>query len=101
MYMFQQEKEKETDELENFFGQIHEFHTPTPAPAVFVPAALPPRYAINFVPALHVTPPVSASAARLSPVSPVSASVPAVLSSPYSVVSSAYLVIPSCIETKP
>ena len=45
------EKEEEKEEMEDFFCQIYEFHVPTPAPAVFAPAALPPRYAISFVPA--------------------------------------------------
>ena len=46
----ERESEKETDKLETFFFNIYEFHNPVPDPPVFVPAALPPRYAINFVP---------------------------------------------------
>ena len=73
----EKEKEKEKDEMEDFFCQIHEFLIPTPAPAVFVQAALPPRYAINFVPAnVHVS---------ASP-------------SPYPVVSSPNFVVPPCTD---
>ena len=45
------EKEKEEDKLERFFGHLYKFHNPVPNAPVFVPAELPPRYAIEFVPA--------------------------------------------------
>ena len=47
----EKEKEKEEDKLELFFYKLHEFHNPVPNASVFVPAELPPRYVINFVPA--------------------------------------------------
>ena len=38
----------------SFFCHIYEFHNPVPnAAPVFVPADLPPRYAINFIPAVN------------------------------------------------
>ena len=107
-------KEEEEDKLETFFCQLYEFHNPpvpVPVAPVFVPAELPPRYAINFVPAAP------------SVISPVVIPVPAlvvsdsvmsdshVLSTDYSVISSVnfvvsdptHPVIPSspsaCIET--
>ena len=89
------EKEKETDEMENFFCQIYEFHIPTPTPAVFIPAALPPRYAISFVPALPVSPalaPVSPTSVPASPVSPVIAPPATPVTDGFSVVSSANFV---------
>ena len=52
------EKVKEEDKLETFFCKIHEFHNPVPVAPVFIPAELPSRYAIDFVPAApSVTPP--------------------------------------------
>ena len=46
------EKEEEVDKLERLFCLIYEFHNPVQNTApVFVPAELPPRYAINFLPA--------------------------------------------------
>ena len=46
------EKEEEEDKLERLFCNIYEFHNPVQnAAPVFVPAELPPRYAINFLPA--------------------------------------------------
>src|SRR5258706_5199548 len=48
------EKEKEEDKLESFFCHLYEFHIPVPAAPVFVPAELPARYAIKFVPAAPV-----------------------------------------------
>ena len=46
------EKEEEEDKLERFFCHLYEFHNPVPNTPVFVPAELPPRYTINFVPAV-------------------------------------------------
>ena len=84
------------------------FHNPT-APAsvpVFDPADLPPRYAINFVPAVNISASVSDFVPAASPVS--DSPVPASASSPdYSIVSSANFVIPpvnslpTCIESSP
>ena len=93
------EKEEEVDELERLFCHIYEFHNPVPAPAVFVPAELPPRYAINLVPALPVI--ASPAVPVISPVVPAISSVaPAISavaasSSVYPVVSSANLVFPT------
>ena len=57
------EPEKEEEEkLERFFCHIYEFHNPVPEP-VFVPAALPPQYAINFVPAVNATSVIASSVA--------------------------------------
>ena len=71
----EKEKDKEVDELESFFGHIYEFHFPTPVHAAFVPAELPPRYAIAFVPALSTAPPVLPVSTVLPvPVSPVTTS---------------------------
>ena len=50
------EKEEEEDKLERFFCHLYEFHNPVQNAPVFVPAELPPRYAINFVPAVSVSP---------------------------------------------
>ena len=76
-------KEEETDKLESFFCHIYEFHNPTPIAPAFVPAELPARFAINFVP-------VSGSPSCSAPsVASASASVDC------SVVSSANLVVPS------
>ena len=83
----EKEKEKEKDEMEDFFCQIYEFHIPAPTPAVFVPAALPPRYAISFVPAVSV----SASVPDVVPSSPASPASPC----DYSVVSTANFVVSS------
>src|SRR5258706_6870555 len=49
------EKEEEEDKLESFFCHVYEFHNPAPATPAFVPADLPPRYAIDFVPATSVS----------------------------------------------
>ena len=96
------EKEEEEDKLEIFFCKIHEFHNPVTVAPVFVPAELPPRYAINFVPAdIPLFP--RASSVVPSPVTPVTSfltvvpDVPAspVIVSSYSVVSSANFVVPS------
>ena len=105
-----QEKEKEEEEgerLANFFYAIHQFFVPSVPANVFVPAELPARYAIEFVPAAAVvTPPVtSSSVVSYSAVSTsVTATAPAIASSAsssdYSVVSSVNY-IPACIETKP
>ena len=111
-----EKKEEEEDKLETFFCNLYEFHNPAPPIApVFAPAELPPRYAINFVPAVSALPvsPVIApaftvnvaspvipfavvSSGNLVPPCPVVASSSA--SSDYSVVSSANFV-PQCIET--
>ena len=98
----EKEKEKEEeDNLETFFCKIHEFHNPVPVTPVFVPAELPPRYAISFVPAdsasvsvsvsdftpaVNATsPPVVVSSPVLSPVVP-PVDTNSVISSYYSVV---------------
>ena len=47
-------KEEEEDKLETFFCQLYEFHNPPVSVPVFIPADLPPRYAISFVPAVPV-----------------------------------------------
>ena len=105
------EKEEEVDELEHLFCHVYEFHNPVLAPAVFVPADLPPRYAINFVPAASpavpvISPVVPAVSPVISPVvpaiPPVAPAISAVAasSSVYSVVSSAnfvFLVSPSFV----
>ena len=97
------EKEKEEEEkLETFFCKIHEFHNPVPVAPVFVPAELPPRYAINFVPAApHI--PVSASPTGYSVSVASDSAIPAshVSSTNYSVISSVDFVVcdPTCIET--
>ena len=56
------EKEVEEDKLERFFSSIYEFHNPVTSAPAFVPAALPPRYSISFIPAVNapVTPAVIA-----------------------------------------
>ena len=113
-------KEEEEDKLEIFFCQIYEFHNPpVPAP-VFIPAEVPPRYAINFVPAsatqpefsvvssvsvvspVNIVPPSAVSARSVSARSVISsanfaipASVPASSSTDYSVISSANFVVPA------
>ena len=82
-------KKEEEDKLETFFCQLYEFHNPpvpVPVAPVFVPADLPPRYAISFVPAAPV-------------ISPVEIPVPAfvvsshVSSTDYSVISSVNFVV--------
>ena len=50
------EKEKEEDKLERFFCHLYELHNPVPNAPVFVPAELPPLYAIDFVPAASALP---------------------------------------------
>ena len=106
-------KEEEVDELERFFCHVYEFHIPVLTPAV-VPAVLPPRYAIRFVPASVSAVPASASPTVFtSPIavpSPVStdysvipsvnfATVPSPVSTGYSVISSVNFVVSSaCIE---
>ena len=80
-------REKEADELELFFCHLFKFHNPDPdssVSSVFVP----PRYAINFVPAAPAPSSVS--------------TVPSSVSTGYSVVSSVNFVPPivssTCIE---
>ena len=51
-------KEEEEDKLESFFCQLYEFHNPAQDAPAFVPAELPRRYFIKFVPAVS---PVTAS----------------------------------------
>ena len=83
------EKEEE-DKLESFFSHLYEFHNSVqvvPVP-VFVPAELPARYIVNFVPAAI---PLYASAPASVPVSALALPV----SSDYSIVSSINFVIPS------
>ena len=78
------EKEKEEGErLANFFYAIHDFLVPIAVPNAFVPAELPARCAIDFVPA-------SVVCSDTSVISPVNAS-----STEYSVVSSVNFVVPS------
>ena len=82
------EEEEEGDLLGAFFFRIYEFLfiLPNMSPRAFVPAELPARYAIAFVPA------VSALDSVLPPA--------AVSSSDYSIVSSANFVSPTaCIES--
>ena len=101
------EKEKEEDKLERFFCHLYEFHNPVPKARVFVPAKLPPQYAISFVPAVSAVSalPVNSATPRVTPVIAVN-SAPRVtpviavgsatsVSSPYSIVSSANFVLPS------
>ena len=83
--------EEESDKLESFCCHLYESHNPVTAP-VFVPEELPPRYAINFVPALPVSVPAPDSV--ISPV-PVSVPVPVPASAGYSVVSSVNFVLPA------
>ena len=85
------EKEEVVDKLETFFCNLHEFHNPVNAPA-FVPAVLPPRYAIAFVPAT----PTSSIASPVIPVFP--APLGSVVTAPstyYSVIFSVNFVVPS------
>ena len=63
-----EKEEEEADKLEIFFCKIHDFHNPVSV----VPAEIPPRYAINFVPAAPVP-----LFPRASSVAPVSFNVPA------------------------
>ena len=66
-------KEEEEDKLERFFCRIYVFHhIPVPnAPPVSVPAELPPRYAINLVPAVNAPVSVSVSASASPVIFPV------------------------------
>ena len=76
--------------MERFCAAIYEFLNPALAAPVIVPARLPQRFAINFVPAVSpviVSSPVIASSAIASPVSPGFVS-----STVYSVISSANFV---------
>ena len=109
------EREKEEDKLERFFCHLYEFHIPVPSAPVFVPAELPPRYAIEFVPATNVPVfPTSTDYSVISSVNDFSAisSANFVVSShapstDYSVISSVNFVVPdpisssssTCIET--
>ena len=98
----EKEKEKEEGErLANFFSAIYEFFVPSNATNAFVPAELPARYAITFVPAVSVSDlPVASDASPV--VNPVMSVPVSVSSSVYSVVSSAnFVVIPACIESNP
>ena len=58
-------KEEEEDKLESFFCHLHEFHSPVRDVPAFVPAELPHRYSINFVPVV-VSNPVAASSSAIS-----------------------------------
>ena len=88
-------KEEEVDKLESFFCKIYDFHNPVPVAPVFVPAELPPRYAISFVPPVSavssVTSVVDSVAPAVIPVSPIG-SAP---STDYSIISSVNFVAPS------
>ena len=84
----EKEKEKETDKLELFFCHLYEFHNPITVAPAFVPAGLPPRYAIDFVPVAPSPFPLAASAVHFS-VSPAAALAPSTsATSNFSVVSS-------------
>ena len=104
------------ERLANFFSAIYEFFVPTSnATNAFVPAELPARYAIEFVPAASDLPATDFEPAVSAPVPDLTVtdlpvtSVPVSVSgsSDYSVVSSANFVIPSvnvpltCIESNP
>ena len=52
------EKEEEEDKMESFFYHVYEFHNPVPNAPAFVPAEVPPRYAIDFVPAVSAVTPM-------------------------------------------
>ena len=114
------QQEEEPDKLETFFHQLYDFHNPESTAPVLVPAILPARYAIDFVPAVDshvhasaytsnsvpVSVPVSAYAyaSNSAPVSdPVSAAVPTFSNSApstgYSVISSANFVISNSIPS--
>ena len=96
---------KEEDKLESFFSHIYEFHNPVlvAPPPVFLPAELPARHVINFVPA--AIPHASASTSVSVSASDVPVSAPALpASSDYSFASSVIPTIvpvnpPSCIGT--
>ena len=99
-------KEEEEYKLESFFGHMYDFHISvqvTPAPSFHIPAELPARYAIAFVPAsTSVSVPVSVPA--ISAAAPAIPVTPSVISSPstdYSVISSVNFAVPisspSCI----
>ena len=112
-------KEEEEDKLESFFSHLYEFHNPVQVAPAFVPAELPARYSIAFVPAS--VPDVSFVPTPVPAVSSVPVSVPAVStpfsdsaipnasSTDYSVISSINFVVPdpsssssfssTCIET--
>ena len=64
------EKEKEEDKLERFFCHLYEFHNPVPNAPAFVPAELPPRYAIEFVPAAPAVFPIGSAPSTDVPVFP-------------------------------
>ena len=86
------EKEKEEeDNLERFFCHLYEFQNPVPKAPVFVPAELPPRYTISFVPAVSALPVTIVHPVSVPLVSCVMSAV-AVSSTDYSVVSSANFV---------
>ena len=104
------EEAREEDKLESFFGHLYEFHiSDTPISSSHIPAELPDRYAIAFVPASTSVPIlVSASTSVSVPVSVTAASdapvIPSVIPSPstdYSVISSVNFAFPtsspSCI----
>ena len=119
-----EKEEEEPDKLETFFCHLYEFHNPTPPAPVFVPAELPARYMINFVPASAVpavpdvsvslsavsvsaVPDTSISLSAVSRTSDISVPYPAssvVPSTDYSVISSVNFVAPpvivssTCIE---
>ena len=81
---------EEEDKLETFFCHIYEFHNPTtPTVPAFVPAELPARFVIGFVPARVPGSPSFSAPSVVSHTFPASASVD------YSVVSSANFVVSS------
>ena len=89
-------KEAEKDDLELFFSSIYEFHNPVQHAPAFVPAALPPRYAISFVPTANA--PVSSGSVSTPSVSvsvPACTPVPVSPSTDYSVISFVNFVLPT------
>ena len=92
------EKEEE-DKLERFFYHMYDFHNPVPNAPVFVPAELPPRYAISFVPAVSAVPVIASPAVPVIAVPSVSVPIPVLTSASvpvgYSVVSSVNFIVPS------
>ena len=105
-----EKEDEEPDKIETFFCHLYDFHNPTPSAPVFVPAELPTRYMINFVPASAVSVSLSAVSVSDTPIS-LSAvsrtsdiSVPYPSSTDYSVISSVNFVAPpvivssTCIE---
>ena len=85
-------KEEEEDKLGSFFCHLYEFHNPVQDVPAFVPAELPRRYSINFVPAV----PVAASSTISSISSSISSS-----ATDYSIVSSTDFAVPNASVAVP